>query len=96
MGGGVTSYCIPAFTQKVVNFAPEWVAGFNRIGWYTFTGMGGRFAPKSTRGQDVSSIMVLPRTREKAFRSSRLLRDKCSIGTNSSKEKNRIREVLWL
>jgi len=32
----------------VVNFDPEWVAGFNRNGWQVWAGMPGRFAPEST------------------------------------------------
>ncbi|MDO9464984.1 MAG: hypothetical protein Q7J67_06785 [bacterium] len=34
-------------TRKVVNFPPEWVAGFTRNQWQLCSGMGGRFGPES-------------------------------------------------
>jgi len=33
--------------RKVVNFPPEWVAGFTRNQWQLCSGMGGRFEPES-------------------------------------------------
>ena len=33
--------------QKVVNFSPEWVAGFTRNQWQVYSGMGGSFEPES-------------------------------------------------
>jgi hypothetical protein len=34
-------------TRKVVNFPPEWVAGFTRNQWQLCSRMGGRFEPES-------------------------------------------------
>jgi len=36
----------------VVNFPPEWVAGFTRNQWQLCSGMGGRFEPESARKED--------------------------------------------
>ena len=38
--------------RKVVNFPPEWVAGFTRNQWQLCSGMGGRFEPESAHGPD--------------------------------------------
>jgi len=35
--------------QKVVNFSPEWVAGFTRNQWQVYSGMGGSFEPESAQ-----------------------------------------------
>ena len=40
-------FMIPEMIQKVVNFFPEWVAGFTRNQWQVYSGMGGSFEPES-------------------------------------------------
>jgi len=47
--------------QKVVNFSPEWVAGFTRNQWQVRSGMGGSFEPESATDlrKGLESLMAL-------------------------------------